>query len=36
MGGLFRCGGLLTLVIAAGVKLPLATNDRKSVDSESR
>jgi hypothetical protein len=36
MGGLFRVVWLLSHGIATGVKLPLATNDKKSVDCESR
>jgi hypothetical protein len=36
MGGLFRLVCFCLRVMVAGVKLPLATNDKKSVDCESR
>jgi len=36
MGGLFHLGVPLLVADAAAVKLPLATNDKKSVDCESR
>jgi hypothetical protein len=36
MGGLFVCGVCLPGAVAAAVKLPLATNDKKGIDCESR
>jgi hypothetical protein len=36
MGGLFRYGVASVCLVLLLVKLPLATNDKKSVDCESR
>jgi hypothetical protein len=36
VGGLFRCGCVVSCAAYLAVKLALATNDKKSVDCESR